>query len=183
MSLEAVPRRWMLPSAKTLIVVTTTIALSVPILALTAAIVAPIQRARGFQPETLGTYTFTTVFSGTLYLVLVAMLSVGVGGFLRSTIGSVITICSLLIVGPSLFNVILALTRGTHLVWIGNLGQLLPSSGGLFYTAQLPGLPDEQFSPDGAVTLTPIQGLAILTAWALIALVVWIINLYRRDAH
>ncbi|MEP6482678.1 MAG: ABC transporter permease, partial [Rhodoglobus sp.] len=183
-TLVSVPRRQRVALGKGVVVVGSTIALSAVLLAITAVIIVPAHEAGGFHPELLGTATYSAVVNGTIYLALIAVLAVGVGGITRNALAGVITMTALLIVLPSVFNVILAATRGTSTVWIGNLGQFLPASGDRFYQhePQSGGYLLTQFAPDGSLILTPGQGLAVLASWSAIAFAFWLIRFLRRDA-
>lgn len=183
-TLAAVPARLSVVLAKALVAAAGAAAVGVLLLSLVAVAVMPVQRASGFSPEFFGTATYSPILGGALYLALVALLALSIGGIARSAVGGVITISALLVVLPAVFNVLLAVTRGTPAVWLGNLGRFLPASGDLFYlqVRSMGSAPSDQFAPDGALVLSADQGLAVLAVWAVVAFAIWAVTFLRRDA-
>jgi len=124
--------------------------------------------ARGF-PSVWLSYgpTLRAACGSVLYLVLIALLSLGVAVIVRDSATSIGVVLALLYVFPIVTSVI------TNQHWQRHLEQIGPMTAGLDIqaTANLSSLP-----------LTPWQGLGVLALWAAGALVVGALVFRFRDA-
>ena len=111
-------------------------------------------------------------------IALLGLLSFGLGCFIRSSAGSIATAVGLFMILPVVAALIrLTLTRAGELAtwqqWIINLEWFLPTNAG--------GLVKQEVLPEGAL-FGPWEGLAILGAWTLFALILGFIRVAHRDA-
>jgi ABC-2 type transport system permease protein len=159
-TLAAVPRRWAVLTAKASVTVLAVAAVAVP------AVAASLAAGRVLLPVFDGALWRAGVGS-VLYLVLIALLSVGVAVVLRNSAAAIGTVLGLLYVVP-----VIALSVPDP-DWKRHLEQVAPMSAGLAVQATR-GLDD--------LPIGPWRGLAVLAAWATVALVAAAIFMERRDA-
>ena len=100
-----------------------------------------------------------------LYLILVALLSLGAATVLRSSAAAAGTVLALLYAAPVVTMAV------TNLTWQRHLLQAGPTSAGLAVQTTA-----------GSPVIEPWKGLAVLALWALGALLIGAIVLDRRDA-
>jgi ABC-2 type transport system permease protein len=172
-SLAAIPRRHAMLGAKALTVAAVTLAAAVPAVAgcLAAGRVllpgAGLDPAHGYALVSLAhAGTARAAVGAVLYLVFIALLSLGIGAIVRDT--AVATGCVLgLLYLPPLLALLLADP------WRRHIEQIAPMTAGLAIeaTRHLRGQPD-----------APWTGLAILAAWAAGGLIVGGVVLRVRDA-
>jgi len=181
-TLAATPRRTIVSLRKVAAVAGATAVIALAGLALSWGVVSIIRAIRGTALGITWPLGLASVACGTAYLVLVALLALGIGGLVRHAAGAVTALVALLVVLPSLFNVVLAFARGTPAVWIGNLGAFLPWAGERAYMDVLLGLEGRVFgfAQDGALSLPPAIGGLVLLAWVALALAAWIATFERR---
>jgi ABC-2 type transport system permease protein len=104
------------------------------------------------------------VIGGALYLTLVGLFGLGLGGILRSTAGGISAFAGILFVLPPLMSVLPA-------SWGNAISPYLPSNAG--QAIMQTGNPDH--------TLAPWTGLGVFAAYTAIAIVIAAIELRRRD--
>jgi ABC-2 type transport system permease protein len=124
--------------------------------------------AHGYPPLSLGDGPVLRAACGSvLYLVLIAVLSLGVATAVRESAVAIGLVLGLLY----LFPVVTSVVSNPH--WLRHLEQIGPMTAGLYIqdTVDVPALP-----------LTPWQGLGVLTLWAAGALAVGALALRFRDA-
>jgi ABC-2 type transport system permease protein len=124
--------------------------------------------ARGYPPLSLGDGTvLRAVFGSDLYLILIALLGLGIAILVRESVVAIGSILGLLYVFPILDAVV-----GNH-TWQRHLEQISPMTAGLYIqaTTNLRSLP-----------LTPWQGLGVLALWAAGALTLGALAFRLRDA-
>lgn len=156
LTFAAMPRRELVLAAKAVVVAAVTAVagvLAVPASALAALALLPrhgFTAAHGYQHLATAA-TLRASVGSVLYLVLIALLSVGVASLLRDSAASVGTVLGLLYLFPVLAQVI------SDPDWHRRATQLAPMLAGLDVqsTIDLAGQP-----------LSPWQGLGVLTAWA-----------------
>jgi ABC-2 type transport system permease protein len=174
LTLTAIPRRWQVLSAKA--VVTGAATLAAGLVGVGASLLLGrllldghgITPAHGYVALSLGTTAVLRAAAGSvLYLVLIALLGLGVAAAVRDSATSIGIVLGLLY----LFPVITSLVSDAD--WQRHLNQISPMTAGLYITAttNLRSLP-----------LTPWQGLGVLAAWAAGALVAGGVLLGVRDA-
>ena len=124
--------------------------------------------AHGYQPLSLGDGPVLRAACGSvLYLVLIALLSLGVASAVREPAVAIGLVLGLMYVLPVVASVV------SNQQWHRHLEQIGPITAGLYIqdTVDVPSLP-----------LTPWQGLGVLALWAAGALTVGALVLRLRDA-
>jgi ABC-2 type transport system permease protein len=173
-TLTAMPRRLTVLAAKAALIAGLVLAAAaVGVLAsvLAGRLILPghgLTTAHGYPPLSLGDGPVLRAACGSvLYLVLIALLSLGVATAVRETAVAIGLVLGLLYVFPVVTSVI------TNQHWQRHLEQIGPMTAGLYIqaTTDLRSLP-----------LTPWQGLGVLAAWAAGALLVGGLLLRFRDA-
>lgn len=113
--------------------------------------------------------TLRVLLGTVLYLVTLALFSMGVGAILRNSTGSIFTLVAILFVLPTIAQIAGAF-EATR--WIGTAGEYLPATAGLQLLTEVTG-------PDA---LTPWQGYGVFAAWTVIALLLGWVLTKKRDA-
>ena len=167
-SLAAVPRRPALLVAKAAVL--TGVVLVAAALAVVASLLigGPVLTARGFTMPSLTDGTVLRAAGGSaLYLVLIALLSLGVATAVRNPASAIGVVLGLLYIFPILAGAV------TDPDWKRHLEQIGPMSAGLAVqaTTHLDDLP-----------IGPWKGLAVLAGWAVAALLGGGVLLQARDA-
>ena len=174
LTLTAVPRRWQVLAAKAAVVSAATLAAGA--VAVLGSLLAGrlllyghgFTPAHGYEPLSLGTAAVLRAAAGSvLYLVLIALLGLGIATAIRDTATSIGVALGLLY----LFPIITSFVADPH--WQRHMDQIGPMTAGLYIqaTTNLRSLP-----------LTPWQGLGVLAAWAAGALLAGGVMLSLRDA-
>jgi len=174
LTLAAIPRRWQVLTAKA--VVTGTATLAAGLIAVAASLLVGraflyghgITPGHGYEALSLGTAAVLRAAAGSvLYLMLIALLGLGVAAAVRDSATSIGLVLGLLY----LFPIITSFVSDPH--WQRHMNQISPMTAGLYITAttNLRSLP-----------LTPWQGLGVLAAWAAGALLAGGVLLRLRDA-
>jgi ABC-2 type transport system permease protein len=169
----AMPRRGAVLAAKAVVVAAlTAVAGAVAVLgsALTALALLPgngFTAANGFGPHLVTAATARAAFGSVLYLVLVALLAVGVTALLRDSALAVGTVLGLLYLFPIVAMVI------SNPDWHRHAQQIGPMQAGLTVQATT----DLAQQP-----LSPWQGIGVLAVWAFGALGVGGLVMRLRDA-
>jgi ABC-2 type transport system permease protein len=127
-----------------------------------------ITPAHGYEPLSLASGPVLRAAAGSvLYLVLIALLSLGVATAVRDSAVAIGVVLALLYLFPIISGAV------TSPAWHRHLDQLSPMTAGLYIqaTTNLHSLP-----------LTPWQGLGVLAAWAAGAMLAGALLLRFRDA-
>jgi ABC-2 type transport system permease protein len=173
-TLAATPRRLTVLAAKAALVVGLVLAagaVAAPASVLLGRLMLPghgFTLAHGYQALSLGDGPVLRAACGSvLYLVLVALLSLGVATAVREAAVAIGFVLALLYVFP----IVASVAGNPH--WQRHLDQIGPMTAGLYIqvTAGVKTLP-----------LTPWQGLGVLAAWAFCALLLGAALLRLRDA-
>jgi ABC-2 type transport system permease protein len=173
-TLTAMPRRLTVLAAKAVLVAGLVLVVSaVAVLAsvLAGRLILPghgLSPAHGYLPLSLGEGPVLRAACGSvLYLVLIALLSLGVATAVRESAVAIGVVLGLLYVFP----VVTSVVGNQH--WQRHLEQIGPMTAGLYIqaTANLSSLP-----------LTPWQGLGVLALWAAGALAIGALIFRFRDA-
>ena len=173
-TLTAVPRRLAVLAAKAALIAGLFLAAgAVAVLAsvLAGRLILPghgFTPAHGYQPLSLGDGPVLRAACGSvLYLVLIALLSLGVASAVREPAVAIGLVLGLMYVLPVVASVV------SNQQWHRHLEQIGPITAGLYIqdTVDVPSLP-----------LTPWQGLGVLALWAAGALTVGALVLRLRDA-
>jgi len=174
LTLTAVPRRWQVLAAKAAVVSAATLAAGA--VAVLGSLLAGrlllyghgFTPAHGYEPLSLGTAAVLRAAAGSvLYLVLIALLALGVTTAVRDSAVGTGLVLGLLYLFPIVSAVVPDRTLARH------LEQAAPMTAGLWIQATrgLRSLP-----------LTPWQGLGVLALWALGAMIIGAAVLRLRDA-
>ena len=174
LTLTAVPRRWQVLSAKA--AVTGAATLAAALVAVAASLLTGrmllyghgITPAHGYEALSLGTTAVLRAAAGSvLYLVLIALLGLGVAAAVRDSATSIGVVLGLLY----LFPIITSFVGDPE--WQRHMNQISPMTAGMYITAtdNLRSLP-----------LAPWQGLGVLAAWTAGALVAGGVLLRLRNA-
>lgn len=163
--LVGVPRRGRLLAAKTAVVaaVSLVVGAGTTLLAYAAG-----ELITGDRPKPISAYdsfgeAVPTLLANTASLVLVALVGLGLGFVIRSTAGTLVTLCGLLFVLPV-------------------VSMLLPRKWGEpLYSVMLPVLPQELAGGEG-LPLSPTGAGLAMVAYAVVALGAGAVVLFRRDA-
>jgi ABC-2 type transport system permease protein len=172
-TLVAIPRRIRLLAAKaTPITVTVLIVATVAVVGclLAARIILPhsgYTPTHGYALLSLGRSTVRAAIGSVLYLILIALLSLGIATAIRGTAASVGTVLGLLYLPP------MAAQLMGNTAWQRHLDQIAPTTAGLAIqaTTNLRNLP-----------IAPWAGLGVLAAWAGGTLLAGGLLLRLRDA-
>jgi ABC-2 type transport system permease protein len=174
LTLAATPRRWRVLAAKAAVVGAATLAAGA--VAVLASVLAGsvllarhgIDAAHGYEALSLGHGAVLRATVGSvLYLGLIALLGLGVAAMIRDSAVAIGTVLGLLYLFPIVASLI-----GDQ-AWQRHLNQVSPMTAGLYVqaTTNLRALP-----------LTPWQGLGVLALWAAGALLAGGLLLRLRDA-
>ncbi|MFV0433784.1 MAG: ABC transporter permease subunit [Leucobacter sp.] len=168
-TLTAVPRRTPVFVAKA--IVTAVLAAVTALVLVSGALVAAI----AFLPESAAQLGSPIVISGVLgtvaYLVLFALLSFGISALLRSTAGGIAVVAGIAFVVPVALQVLMM----TNWEWVPRVSMLLPAELGSVLSR---GFVDA--APGG---IGYWGALALMTAWAAVAVIPAAIAFKRRDAR
>lgn len=108
-----------------------------------------------------------------VYLVLIALLSFGLGLILRSSAGTIAALMSLLFLAPIFVGILAAWAE-----WAANILKFLPGTAG----ENMMTLSGVMEDPSVAGTsLTPLQGFLVLSGYVVVALVLGLISARKRD--
>ncbi|MFS0704236.1 hypothetical protein AB6N23_06890 [Cellulomonas sp. 179-A 9B4 NHS] len=184
-SFTAVPRRWPVLVAQTLVVAA--FALVTAVLAAAASVVGilPAAASRGIAVDLVGGDTPGLLLGMVLFVVGLALLGLALGALLRRTLPALLAALSLALVLP-----VVLMTVGDpgtdamgmavpHRVTVpGALGTFTPGGAAQLMTTStsagpMPGSPD----------LGPVGGGLVLAAWVVLLLVVALVRLRARDAR
>jgi ABC-2 type transport system permease protein len=173
-TLTAMPRRLTMLAAKAAVVAAPVLAAGVVAVlgsVLAGRLILPgrgFTAANGYPPLSLGSGPLLRATAGSvLYLVLIALLSLGVATVVRESAVAIGLVLGLLY----LFPIVTSVVGNQH--WQRHLEQVAPMSAGLSIQATV---------NLGELPLTPWQGLGVLAAWSAGALAVGALALRFRDA-
>jgi ABC-2 type transport system permease protein len=104
------------------------------------------------------------VIGAGVYLLLIGIIGMALGGLLRNTAAGISTLVALFFVIPPILDLLPS-------NWSNDIGPYLPSNAGEAFWAH----------PDGS-SLSPGAGFAVLCGWAALAVVLAAVRLVRSDA-
>jgi ABC-2 type transport system permease protein len=187
----AVPKRLPAIVAKALVFGVTTFVVALVGLVIAAIVTAPLLPAKGVTPDFGDGKVWVALLGGAGYIALIGLLALGIGLIIRSSAGGIAAALGLVLVVPTILQILASVTRAT---WPANIAAFLPSAaGGKLYA--YPGAAAESLAPSrpgGAasaaaaatdtITLDSWQALLVLLGWVVVAFVVGAILVKRRDA-
>jgi ABC-2 type transport system permease protein len=166
-SFAAVPRRFPILAAKTLVLFVVSFVIGVIASAASWAVAIPLLNGKGYDGDLLSADTVWAVLGAGLYLGLVAVFALSVGTIVKSTAGGIAAALGALLVLPIIANLIASLTKTE---WVADASHYLISSAGSGLAGGTNG------------TLEPWANAVVVLAWAAVSFVVGAILLQRRDA-
>jgi ABC-2 type transport system permease protein len=168
LTLTAMPSRTGVLAAKAIILTGLTLgAASIAVLA-SVLVTRPILLHNGFPPDPLTSGSMLRAAIGSiLYLALIALFSLGIATAVRDSATAIAVVLGLLYLFPALILLV------SDDAWQRLLWQLSPMNAGLAVQAT---------TDLAALPLTPWQGLGVLAAWVLAALLGGGLLLRKRDA-
>jgi ABC-2 type transport system permease protein len=168
-TLTATPQRVTVLGAKTIVVAVTTTAVAVPSAFVAFLVAGRVFAARGISVALTDPGALRAVIGAGLYLAVLAVLALAIGAMIRSSVGTVAVVVTLMLVLPGIAG---ALPAG----WQDGAVAYLPAEAGQAIIGQT------RFAPPGSELLAPWAGFAILCAYAVIAYAAAAIVLTTRDS-
>ena len=172
----AVPGRISAMFAKVIVFGATTFVIGFVSLVLTALVTAPLLSGKGVHADFGDPQVWLRLAGGAGYLVLIGLISFGIGLIIRNSAGSIAAALGLVLVVPIILSIIAGLAQAQ---WVTDVAAFLPSSAG----GKLFAYPD---AAEGTVTsgvdLTTWQSLLVVLAWFAVTFAVGLVLLKRRDA-
>ena len=172
----AVPGRISAMFAKVIVFGVTTFVIGFASLVLTALVTAPLLSGKGVHADFGDPQVWLRLVGGAAYLVLIGLISFGIGLIIRNSAGSIAAALGLVLVVPIILSIIAGLARAQ---WVTDLSAFLPSSAG----GKLFAYPDAaEGTNTSGIDLTTWQSLLVVLAWFAVTFVVGLVLLKRRDA-
>ncbi|WP_405869155.1 DUF1349 domain-containing protein [Streptomyces sp. NBC_00005] len=179
----ATPGRRKVLAAKTLVMAGATFAVTLPATALAFTLAQSTLRDNGFEPPAfpdlslLENPALRAITGSALLLSLVAVLALGLGALLRNTAGAIATVVVLMIL-PQILSFALPLPVGQWLLRVTPAAAFAIEQG----VTRYPFVKNNCLPESGCYPLTPWNGLGVLAAYAVAALLLAAWSLRRRDA-
>jgi ABC-2 type transport system permease protein len=176
-TLTAVPRRTPALVAKAIVLGITAFVVGAVSIFGTAAIIFPLlPGTKKIHPDWTDMHVLASLAGGALYLGLIALIAFCIGAIIRSSAGGIAAALGLVLVLPTLVDVIGGLTQ---LTWVENIGKVLPSAVG-GNLSNYAGHPTQVVS--GLLTLNRLDSGLVLVGWFVVLFVLAAVLLKRRDA-
>ena len=178
----AVPGRLGAFFGKAIVLAVTTFVVGVVSIALSAVVAWPILAGKGVSVSPIDSSVLLPLLGGAGYLTLIAVLAFAFGAILRSSAGGIATILGLVLVVPTILEILSRLTKAT---WISNVSAFLPSAAGGkmfdYVDSATATQAADQAAKQGLVYLQSWEGLLVLVAWVAAGLIVGAVLTKRRD--
>ena len=176
-TLAAVPRRTPALIAKAIVLAITAFVVGLVSIFGTAAIIFPLlPGTKKLHPDWTDIHVLYSLAGGAIYLAFIALIAFCIGAIIRNSAGGIAAALGLVLVLPTLVDIIGGLTQ---LTWIENIGTILPSALGS-NLSDYTGHPTQVVS--GLLSLNRLDSGLILLGWFLVLFVVAAVLLKRRDA-
>ena len=166
-SFTAVPRRFPVFAAKTLVLFVVAFVVGLISFAASWAVAVPILTSKGYTGDLFSADTLWAILGAGAYLGLVAVFALGVGAILKSTAGGIAGALGVLLVLPIIAGLVSGLTRTQ---WVADAEHYLISNAGSGMAGVTNG------------TLEPWANVVTVLVWAIVAFVAGSLLLQRRDA-
>lgn len=164
-SLSAVPRRWWMLTAKVVVFGAAAVAVGMVVAFSAFYLGQAVFASKGLDTGLTAPGVLRTVLGTGLYLGVMGLFALGIGGILRHTAGAVTTVLGFMLLPTTLGGLL-------PQWWQENVIRYLPTNaGGQIMLVEV---------PEGG--LAPWAGFAVFCAWAVVALLLAAILLERRDA-
>ncbi|AYF97396.1 ABC transporter permease subunit [Protaetiibacter intestinalis] len=174
-TMTAAPKRVSALLAKALVIGATIFVVVLVSLAIGAVLSGLVFSGAGFVVDPADGRVWLTILAAAGYPALIAVFSVGVGAVLRNSAGAIASVLGLLLVVPTILQLVGGLLRAE---WAFNVGAFLPSSlGATMYTPVLDGMTNTL----ATVSLEPWSAALAMAGWAVAALLGGTLLITRRD--
>jgi ABC-2 type transport system permease protein len=182
-TLTAAPGRIGAYLSKAIVLAVTTFVVGLISVVAAALVAAPILSAKDVQPDLFQWSVMLPMIGAAGYLTLVALLAFTFGTILRNSAGAIATVLGLLLVVPTVLQILSSLTQAK---WIQNVAAFLPSDAGSKFSTYQSSVAESAAAggpqSSGIVDLTSWEGLAVTIGWVLIFGIIGAVLLKRRDA-
>ncbi|MEJ1230094.1 MAG: hypothetical protein WDM88_04895 [Galbitalea sp.] len=142
----------------------------------TAAIIFPLLPGIHVHPDWSDWKLNEALLGGAVYLAIISLIAFSIGAIIRSTAGGIAAALGLILVLPTILQIIAATTQAT---WAQNLIVFSPTNAGGHLYDYVVGTPT---ATAGVALLDRTEGGLVLLAWFVVLFVVAAILLKRRDA-
>ncbi len=175
-SMAAAPGRISTVLAKALVIGLTVFVVGAVSLVIGALISGAILAGSGYTIDFADSRVWLALLGAAGYPALLAVFSVGVGAMLRNSAGSIATVLGLLLVVPTVLQLVAVLLQAQ---WAFDVAEFLPSVlGGTMSEFAF----DTGFdTPSGAVALEPWAAAVAMTGWSIAALIGGSLLVKSRD--
>lgn len=167
-SLQAAPGRWPVLGAKALTLTLATILVAALSITASYAVTAPFLDDHGLVPALDDPLTWQAFGGMTFFFVSSALLALGVAAVLRHTGGALTAVLGLLLLLPGALQFV-------PIDWVQDLLSVLPLPAAFAFLSITGSFGDNP-------ALSPWQGVAVVGAYAAVALVGGVVRLLRSDA-
>jgi ABC-2 type transport system permease protein len=167
-TLAAVPARLPVLAAKAIALVVVTVVVSVVSLGVAYLVAMPFLSNHDLVPAFDDSLTWQAFGGMTYFFVVAALIALGLGAVLRHTAGTITAVLGLLLLLPMILQFI-------NIDWVQDVMQYLPLNAAMAFLGI-----SEFFGSNES--LTAWQGVAVVGAYAVVALVAGAWSLRRRDA-
>jgi ABC-2 type transport system permease protein len=175
-TLAAEPKRLPTLIAKAIVLGLTTIVVGFVTIFGTAVIIFPLLPGIHVHPDWSDSKLLLGMLGGVVYLTVISLIAFSIGAIIRSTAGGIATAIGLILVVPTVLQIVAATTGAA---WAANVVTFLPTEAG----SKLNGYGTGTASViKGIVTLDSTLGGLVLLAWFVVLFVVAGVLLKRRDA-
>ena len=164
----AVPTRLPVLAAKALALVVLTVVVSAASIVGSYLIARPALADYELVPSLSDSTTWQAFGGMTFFFVAAAFMALGIGAVLRHTAGTITAVLGLLLLLPGVLQFV-------QIDWVQDLVSVLPLPAAVSFLSLGAMLGTNEL-------LSPWQGVAVVSAWAVVALVAGAVSLRRRDA-
>jgi ABC-2 type transport system permease protein len=181
-TLAAAPGRIGAFIGKGLVLAVTTFVVGLVSIVAAGLVASAVLPGKGVDANLFDWPVLLPLIGGAGYLTLIALLAFAFGTIVRSSAGAIASILGLVLVVPTVLQIISGLTRA---VWIQNVAAFLPSAAGstIFDYQAATQVTAQPAAPKAdVVDLTSWEGLAVTIGWVLIFGIIGAVLLKRRDA-
>jgi ABC-2 type transport system permease protein len=168
-TLTATPQRMAVLSAKTVVVAATTAAVGIAAAFVACAVAARVFAGRGIAVALMDPGVLRAVIGAGLYLAVLAVLALALGAVIRSSVGTIAVVVTLMLVLPGIAGALPDTWQGGVVAW-------LPAEAGQAVIGRT------RFAAAGTDLLAPWTGFAVLCGYAAVALAAAAIALESRDS-
>ncbi|BDZ42767.1 ABC transporter permease [Paraoerskovia sediminicola] len=155
--------------AKALVLALVSVVVAAVGIALSYAVAYPFLANADMAPDLGGDDSWRILGGAVVFLVLTALMALGIGTLLRSTAGAIFTIVALNFVAPPILGLI-------NNDIVETINKFLPANAGQAF------MTTSDLASGGIDLLEPAQGLLVAIAWAVVPLVAANVVIKARDA-